>query len=170
MNLDQTITIMAQHAESIRSLTVGISAEQARWKPDAEAWSMLEVVSHLYDEEREDFRVRLDYILHKPAEAWPPIDPKGWVAARNYAARDFQETIQNFLRERGQSLAWLKTFQNTDWEASATAPWGGAIKAGDMLASWVAHDMLHLRQLVELHWAYHLQSVKPYVPDYAGEW
>jgi hypothetical protein len=46
----------------------------------------------------------------------------------------------------------------------------GRLSAGDMLMSWVAHDLLHLRQLVELHYAYHKQQAQPYDIGYAGDW
>jgi len=35
-------------------------SEQARSKADPAPWSVLEVVTHLRDEEREGFRVRID--------------------------------------------------------------------------------------------------------------
>ena len=50
--------------EMIRALLSGITQEEAQVKPGAGSWSMLEVVCHLYDEEREDFREHLDFILH----------------------------------------------------------------------------------------------------------
>jgi hypothetical protein len=51
----------------------------------------------------------------------------------------------------------------------AFAPFG-QISAGDMFASWVAHDLLHIRQLVELHWAYTTRQLQPYNVEYAGGW
>ncbi|MCB0058173.1 MAG: DinB family protein, partial [Caldilineaceae bacterium] len=62
---------MQRNAQRIAALVAGVPDEQARWKPDAESWSILEVVNHLLDEEREDFRVRIDYTLHRPGEKWP---------------------------------------------------------------------------------------------------
>ncbi|MBK8984873.1 MAG: hypothetical protein IPM39_02140 [Chloroflexi bacterium] len=56
-----------------------------------------------------------------------------------------------------------------DWEAARDAPWG-KFTAGDMLAAWVAHDILHLRQLVELKWANTVVELRPYIVQYAGEW
>ena len=42
--------------------------------------------------------------------------------------------------------------------------------AGDMLSAWVAHDNLHIRQLVELR-RFRIEKVtKPYKIRYAGEW
>jgi hypothetical protein len=34
----------------------------------------------------------------------------------------------------------------------------------------VAHDLLHMRQLVELHRDYMEQQIAPYSARYAGEW
>ncbi|MGA2490976.1 MAG: DinB family protein [Anaerolineales bacterium] len=169
MNMEFFTAQMANHAGTIHSLTLGFSDEQARWKPDPQAWSILEVINHLYDEECEDFRVRLDYILHHPGQSWPPINPTGWVTERAYNQRDLAKSVQAFLEERRKSLAWLKGLGNPDWQASVTAPFG-KFSAGDIFAAWVAHDLLHLRQLVELHWAYMLQKAESYKVNYAGEW
>ena len=169
MNLDHFTAQMTNNAESIRSMIEGISDEQAGWKPDPDSWSILEVINHLYDEEKEDFRVRLDIILHQPDQPWPPIDPAGWVVERQYNQRELQESVDNYLRERQASLGWLNQLDSPDWEAAYEAPFG-EIKAGDMFTSWVAHDLLHIRQLVELHWAYLMNLSKPYRSDYAGNW
>ena len=169
MNLDRFTARLTSNAESIRSMIEGISDEQAGWKPDPDTWSILEVVNHLYDEEKEDFRIRLDIILHQPDQPWPPIDPAGWVLERQYNQRELQESLDNFLRERQASIRWLNRLTSPYWEATYEAPFG-KIKAGDMFAAWVAHDLLHMRQLVELHWAYLLNLSKPYRLDYAGSW
>jgi hypothetical protein len=169
MNLDRLISWMADNAQRIGGLVKGVAVERARWKPDPDAWSLLEVVNHLYDEEREDFRVRLDIILHHPDRPWPPIDPQGWVAERAYNQRALDASWRAFRDEREASLAWLRGLSSPDWDATYAAPFG-PITAGDMLASWVAHDVLHMRQLVELHWAYTGQLVGSRRVDYAGAW
>lgn len=169
MNLEYLTAQMANRAEAIRSLVQGVSDEQARWKPDPETWSLLEVIVHLADEEREDFRARLDCILHHPDEPWPSIDPPGWVTERRYNQRDVQESLDSFLHAREESLAWLRGLSTPNWEPGHAVPDGG-ITAGDMLASWMVHDLLHMRQLVELHRAYTLRLVYPHSADYAGPW
>ncbi len=169
INLATSITLMSQQAELIRQMTLGISAEQARWKPDAESWSILEVVNHLYDEEREDFRTRLKHILDRTEGQPPEIDPQGWVTARQYNQRELQASMLNFWQERSASLTWLRSLSNPDWDVAIDTPFRH-IRAGDMLESWVAHDLLHLRQMVELRYTYLRQDVAPYEIGYAGDW
>lgn len=170
MEKDFLIDQLERNSARICALAEGVSEQQARWKPDSASWSILEVVNHLYDEERLDFRVRLNLILYAPAEEWPPIDPMGWVTARAYNERELGPSLQNFLAERAASLAWLHSLGQPDWNASAPAPWGGNITAGDMFSAWAAHDLLHLRQLVELQRSYLVAAAKPYSVEYAGEW
>ena len=77
VDLEHFTLRMANNAAIISSLVKDVSEAQARWKPDPQAWSILEVINHLYDEEREDFRQRLDLTLHQPDQPWPPNDPEG---------------------------------------------------------------------------------------------
>jgi uncharacterized damage-inducible protein DinB len=170
MNLDLCTIRFAYNAEVITALVKGVSLEQARWKPSADGWSILEVVNHLYDEEREDFRQRLDLLLFQPEAEFPPIDPNGWITLRHYNERDLAVSLTNFLQERQNSLAWLRGLLEPDWESGRMAPWGSKIRAGDILAAWLAHDFLHMRQLNELHYKYWQETAVAYDIRYAGEW
>ncbi|MGD0877916.1 MAG: DinB family protein [Anaerolineales bacterium] len=169
MDLEVIADQMANQAGTIHSLTLGVSDEQMCWKPDLQTWSILEVINHLYDEECLDFRTRLDIMLHHPEQPWPQINPTSWVSEHRYNERELVPSVEDFLKERRKSLRWLRGLESPDWDASATTPFG-KMRAGDMLCAWAAHDLLHLRQLVELHWGYTVQSAQPYQVSYAGEW
>ena len=155
--------------EMIRALLSGITQEEAQGKPNPESWSVLEVICHLYDEEREDFREHLDFILHRQNEEWHPIDPQLWVTEREYNEENFAEMQEKFFAERQKSLAWLKEIADSDWEFTFTSQYG-SVSAGEMLSCWIAHDNLHIRQLVELRRARIENITKPYPIEYAGEW
>ena len=169
MEIEHFASQMAGNAGRIEALMRGVAEGQARWRPTPDSWSILEVINHLGDEEREDFRVRLDYTLHRPGEPWPGIDPGGWVTEREYNQRDLDASLHGFLKAREESLVWLRQLSAPNWEASYEAPWG-PIAAGDIFASWVGHDLLHMRQLVELQWLYTTAAIGPYSTEYAGQW
>jgi hypothetical protein len=169
LNANKLTTQLAHQAEAIGALVQGVPDEQARWKPGPDHWSILEVIHHLYDEEIEDFRAHLDHILYHADQPWPRIDPGGWVTQRRYNQQDPAAVLARFLAARQDSLAWLASLDEPDWNAAIAMPWG-SLTAGDMLASWAAHDLLHLRQLVELHYAWTRQDVAPHGVEYAGDW
>ena len=156
-------------AEMIRALVMGVTQAEAQVRPSPESWSILEVVCHLYDEEREDFRQRVDYMLNRPSETWPPIHPGAWVTERKYNERDLEQSLNDFLAERAKSLAFLNGLESANWDARRVTQFG-EWKAGDLLGSWVAHDNLHMRQLVELRRIRLQKMTGPYDIRYAGEW
>jgi uncharacterized damage-inducible protein DinB len=161
---------LVHSTDMIRSLIKDIDQEQAQVKPGRRGWSILEVICHLYDEEREDFREHLDFILHRQdKDQWHSIAPMAWVSLRKYNQKNFKTMGRKFFHERKKSLAWLKTLEGTNWKAKYKSKWG-TMSAGDMLSSWIAHDNLHIRQLVELRRARIERITKPYHIRYAGEW
>jgi len=170
MDTAQYTQQMTHHAQAIRQMTLAVSDEQARWKPTPGDWSILEVICHLADEEREDFRARLRWALGGGVEPWQPIDPQGWIISRGYNQRELNVCMADFLAEREASLGWLAGLHQPNWNLEYPKPWGGTIRAGDFMAAWVAHDLLHLRQLVELHYAWVAAQTQPYSVQYAGEW
>ena len=169
MEFDTLYRELENSAEMIRSLLAGISQEEARVKPTPDTWSILEVTCHLHDEEREEFRARLQNILRGQNVEFQVINPQGWVTERKYNEQNFDEMQRSFFAERAKSLEWLQSLTNTDWEITHTDQYG-SVTAGEMLSAWVAHDNLHIRQLVELRRARIEKITQPYLIEYAGEW
>ena len=172
MNPKALIERLEANQAVLAHLVNEVSGEQARWRPAPDKWSLLEVVCHLLDEEREDFRHRLQSTLADPATPWPGIDPPGWVTERKYAERELLPVFSEFLAERDRSLGWLGILPDPypAWDNAYEHPSLGVIRAGDLLASWVAHDLLHIRQIAGLHFAWAARAAEPFTPDYAGEW
>jgi hypothetical protein len=156
------------NAQVFATLVVRVAPEQARWRPEPNKWSIIEVVNHIADEEAEDFRRRLDLTLHHPAEPWPPIDPEGWAGSRRYNEQELGDSIGRFLHERRHSVDWLRTLRAPDLELGHQHPKAGLIRAGDLLASWLDHDLIHIRQITRLHHQWLVEQARPYGTEYAG--
>jgi len=168
IHLPDAIRRMNAQAEAIRALAQTFAGEQANWKPNAESWSLKEVLEHLYNEERGDFRRHLRTMWGEAQQ------PGGYTPTA-----DANEALEGFLDERAASTAWLAALNAPggappDWGATITLHFGPTetrtFSAGDMLVSWVEHDILHLRQLVELMHAWNERQSAPYATEYAGGW
>ena len=160
---------LVNSTEMIQALLVGISQEEAQFKPAPESWSILEVVCHLHDTEREDFREHLDFILHRQSEEYHVINPQGWITERKYNEQNFVEMQEKFFAERKKSFEWLKKISNSDWDITYNSQYG-SVNAGEMFSCWITHDNLHIRQFVELRRARIENITKPYPIEYAGDW
>ncbi len=168
MKQHEQFLALERQGQSITAFFRGLSAQEACWKPAPEKWSLLEILCHLLDEEKADFRQRISLTLEDPAQDWPPIDPEAWAGDRDYNTRDLNATLAEFEKERAASLTWLRHLEAPHWSSKKVHPVIGPLLAGDLLASWVAHDLLHLRQAASTRLAYVTESVEPYSTRYAA--
>jgi hypothetical protein len=160
---------LARHRAVFHDLLEKVGDAEVRWKPAPDKWCLLEVACHLLDEEREDFRARVQHVLMTPEAPLPQIDPPGWVTARRYMDQDFATVLERFLAERDKSVDWLWSLDAPPWRNAHPHPRFGPMSAELFLVNWVAHDHHHIRQINNLRYGY-LHSTSPEPLDYAGPW
>src|SRR5690606_24578543 len=170
MDFNYCVRELSANAAAIPHLVAGIDAEQARWKPSPNDWSVLEVICHLADEEREDFRARIRHVLSGTDQPAPPIDPQVWVTQRAYNQRDLGESVADYLQERQQSLEWLQGLTYVLWESSIPQSLVQGFRLVDLLFASVVYDLSHQRQLVKFKWSYELIANPPLYTGHPGKW
>lgn len=170
MEFQKLIDSLDRFSRILPVLVADISDADAKWQPESGGWSILEVVCHLADEETEDFRLRVQSTLADPTKPWPPIDPEATAVERKYNEQNLAEVVGRFVRERNSSLAWLKGVVNPNWDNAYEHPQFGPIQAGRLMASWAAHDQLHLRQIAKRMFEMNVRDGSGFPTDYAGEW
>ena len=167
---DRLIEELARGREIFLALAGSVDDEAARWRESPDRWSLVEIVAHLADEEREDFRARTKLTLESPEQTWPPTDPQGWITERDYQQRSLAESLERFGEERTESLRWLRSLENPDWSSTHHHPKGGPTTAGFLLANWVAHDLHHIRQIVRWKYRHLDHETGDMLLIYAGDW
>ena len=129
----------------------------------------------LVDEDLDDFGTRLRLLLEAPGSDWPKVDPVAVAVSRGYRDRDLEEVLREFAAVRHGKLEWLRTMVGADFMRKPTHsrlhhPSHGAMRAGDLLASWCAHDALHLRQIAKRLYQLTDRRADPFEVGYAGPW
>jgi len=170
IDIEEIVRHLTGNAGAMRALYQTISEDQAKWKPDPDTWSLEEVMQHVYNEERIDFRKHLKEMLSDPPQPWGKSRPE-----EHISGIDWRQSLDGFLDERRASLDWLEALESPNWDKSSQVSSGPAgdvwsLSAGDVLVSWVAHDFLHLRQMNELLYAWNEKDASPYSVQYAGGW
>ena len=163
------ISQLRDNIYTFKSLLSALDRIDPKWKHQPGKWSLLEVVCHLVDEEIEDFRQRVKTTLESPGVPPPPIDPVGWVEQRNYIDQNFTEKINEFLMDREKSIEWLKSLKEPNWENSYIHQELGPLSAYQFLSNWLAHDYLHVRQILKIKFEY-LKHISNEENNYAGNW
>lgn len=169
MNPAFIINCLQQNKAVFKALLVNIEQETYLWKPAPDKWCLLEIICHLHDEEREDFRARVKHALETPDQPLLPIDPQGWVTKRQYMEQNYAEMVTNFLKERDSSIEWLNSLGTVEWNSTLFHPDLGAMSAWKFLNNWLAHDYLHIRQINRVKYQF-LQSSSRENLSYAGKW
>ncbi len=169
MNSDYIFTQLENNKLVFEQLLKTASPDEYLWKPAHNKWCLLEIVCHLVDEEVFDFRARVKTALDEKKYPFFAIDPLGWVTSKKYMEQDYQAKVDEWIAERSESISWLKTLKNPDWESSFQHVDFGAVSAGHFLANWLAHDHIHIRQINRTKRAY-LDSISKENLDYAGKW
>jgi DinB superfamily len=167
--MDFLIEQLQQNKTVFYTLLKDIKEDMYLWKQTREKWCLLEIVCHLYDEEREDFKFRTKWVLEKPKEVPPPINPANWITERNYIEQNYNEVLKKFIDERELSIKWLQSLESPNWENSFEHSKLGTLTAKYFLANWLAHDYLHIRQITKLKFDCLKQQSNEDL-DYAGIW
>jgi hypothetical protein len=169
MGYTYVVNELESHIPVFENLLNNKSKSEYLWRPKPEKWCLLEIVCHLYDEEREDFRARVKHTLEKPTEPLMPIDPVAWVIERDYISKHYNNTLEAFLAERKASVKWLKSLTSVDWEQGIIHPKLGMLSAKLFLTNWLAHDYLHIRQIIKYQFEY-LKEKTEVELNYVGSW
>lgn len=169
MNLPYIIHELDRNKIVFRALFENLEREFYLWKPSPKKWCLLEIICHLLDEEREDFRARVKHTLENPEMPMAPIDPVGWVLKRKYIEQDYENVLEKFLAERDKSVEWLSRLDDVKWDNIYYHAKLGDISAAMFLSAWLAHDYLHIRQITRTKYQY-LKYISNNNLFYAGKW
>ncbi len=169
MKTSHAIAELTRNQSVFSTLLNGISEDEYLWKPGKDKWCLLEIICHLFDEERGDFKERIISVLEDPSKPLPPLDPVTLVTDRKYIHQNYYKELNNFLIERNDSINWLESLKKPEWENAYQHPKVGPISASFLLNNWLAHDYLHIRQIIKLRYFY-TQAISGESLDYAGKW
>jgi hypothetical protein len=126
-------------------------------------WSPFDVLGHLIHGEKTDWMPRVEHLLaHGEALAFPVFDREAmFIASRGRKAADL---LDEFAALRRASLERLEVLHLTDadLERRGLHPELGRVTLGQHLATWVAHDMGHVSQMVRVMGRQYTDEVGPW--------
>lgn len=160
---------LSKNRSIIESIFTDITEDFIQYKTSKASWSPLEVICHLVDEEKEDFRARIKHIINHPETPPPAIDPEGWVISRAYADQDFESKRMEWSKERAFSIDYLHEIDKINLGLGFDHQNFGRFDIQFLLVNWLAHDLLHIRQLTRLRYNY-LAYSESNPTEYAGKW
>jgi hypothetical protein len=161
-DIDGTGQILARTPRVIRTLLDGLPDELARANYGPNTWSPHEVVGHLIHGEKTDWMPRLRLIMQGREPTFEPFDRNGHQAICR--EKTTGELLALFSSLREANVAELRSLKlaETDFERRGRHPALGPVTIGQLLATWVAHDLNHIAQICKALAYQHRQEVGPW--------
>jgi uncharacterized damage-inducible protein DinB len=133
--------------DRVESLAYSLSTAQLARRPKEGEWSMAEILNHLLVGEREVIFPRFQRMLLETAPKFPSSATNRTGFAAEPAARDVNEELAAFRQVRRQTVAFLKSLGEADWQHMGTTPTRGTLTIEAYTRYLVDHDLEHLSQL-----------------------
>jgi hypothetical protein len=162
-DLTTALPVLERTPGALRALLEGLPDAWIRATEGPETWSPFDVVGHLIHGERTDWMVRAELVLREgEGRPFPPFDRFAMFEASR--GRTMAELLDTFARLRAANLDRLRALQlhEDDFARRGRHPELGPVTLGQLLATWVAHDLSHLGQIVRVMGRQYGEAVGPW--------
>ncbi len=138
---------LAQTGPTIKELTVNLSLEEFRCRPDSGEWSITELVCHLRDVDQEVHLPRLHSLLVEEEPFMAGVVSDDWVVERNYQAQDPHAALAALTLARAELLGLLPLAESPIWQRRGRHTFFGPTSFLELCCLIFEHDDLHIQQV-----------------------
>src|SRR6187549_1391694 len=148
VEVSTVISILTRTPDVIKGLVADLDETWLHAREEEGTWSPHEIVAHLIFGEQTDWIPRMQIILSDNEDkTFTPFDRDGHFQIA--AGRSIESLLHQFEELRKENIHILLAADVTidDLRKTAIHPAFGTITLGQLLASWVVHDMTHIYQI-----------------------
>lgn len=146
--IEQAIEILSQTPATIKSLLGNLSDEWIFAEENRDDWNAFDVVGHLIHADETDWIPRAEVILSQGENpTFEPFDRYGQFEKSK--GKTLPELLEEFAEIRKQCIENLLAINLTDDKLGLKGihPELGEVTLENLLATWVVHDLTHIRQI-----------------------
>jgi DinB family protein len=162
LNLDDIVAILARTPATLTTLLEGLPDIWVTATEGAETWSPYDVIGHLIHGERTDWIPRARHILAGDTRPFDAFDRTAQFRLSEGAS--LAELLATFAGLRRDNLAALAGMNLSGADLSRTGlhPELGGVTLGQLLATWVVHDLDHVGQIARTMAKVYADTVGPW--------
>jgi len=161
--LEHAIQILRRTPVTLKSLLLDLPDRWAVQNEGQGTWSPYDILGHLIHAEHTDWIPRAKIILeHGEARAFDPFDR--FAMFEDSSGKSVPELLETFAQLRRRSLQELESLNLTPelLEKRGRHPEFGVVTMEQLLATWVVHDLGHIRQVVRVMAKQYRDEVGPW--------
>jgi hypothetical protein len=148
ITLESAIAVLGRTPDVLRAMLEGIPEELEQGSEGEETWSPYDILGHLVHGERTDWIPRLRIILeHGEARAFEPFDR--FAQYEESRGKSLEDLLSEFEGLRAENLEILEGLELEPAHFGRTGlhPDLGVVSLGELLSTWVVHDLGHIAQI-----------------------
>ena len=149
IQLPEALRLLAGMPAVLRAAIVDARAEQLRYKPTPDAFSLVEHACHLRDLERDGYNLRLQRMLGEENPMLAGFEGDVIARERDYMAQDAAHAAAQFAVSRAALVARAGTLTSAEMARTGSFM-GRTITVCDLLAMMVEHDRGHRDEIAAL--------------------
>lgn len=163
LKLESAISVLAKTPGTLRALLEGSPREWTRSNEGGETWSPFDVLGHLIHGERTDWIPRARVIL-ETGEGRPFTPFDRFAQFRESVGKSVEQLLDDFETLRAENLRALDGLRLSESDLARTGshPELGRVTLGQLLATWVAHDLDHIVQIARTMARQYQDAVGPW--------
>jgi uncharacterized damage-inducible protein DinB len=161
--LEEALPILRRTPALLRAMLWDLPEAWVRANEGADSWSPFDIVGHLIHGERTDWIPRLEIILSQgERQPFTPFDRFAQFEASR--GKSLHQLLDAFSDLRAANLVRLDSHHLTrkDLDRRGTHPELGPVTLGELLATWVAHDLSHVAQIARVMGKQYTSEVGPW--------
>lgn len=149
-NPSAVLAILRSTPAAIDSFCRSLDADAWTHRPQADEWSLTEILCHLRDVDTEVNLPRLHEVLSGTNPFITGIDTDPWAIERNYLSQDGLQALRAFTNTRMKILDLLERLQPSEWRLPARHTILGPTNLQELVRIISSHDRLHIQQITSL--------------------
>jgi len=161
-NIERAAEILERTPKAVRSMLTGLSED---WTTGGtqDNWAPYDIVGHLIHGELTDWIPRARIILEQGENrTFVPFDRLAQFELSK--GKSLSELLDDFEVNRDESLDTLRSWNLTEEQLTLKGihPEFGDVSLSELIASWVAHDLTHIRQITQVMAKKYTDAVGPW--------
>jgi uncharacterized damage-inducible protein DinB len=162
--LSDALPVLRATPPTLRAWLGSLPDPWIRSNEGPDTWSPYDIVGHLIHGERTDWMPRLQLILSSgDSKPFTPFDR--FAQFRESQGKPLDALLDTFTELRHNNLTRLESLrlQPSDFNRPGRHPELGPVTLGQLLATWVAHDLNHLGQIARVMGRQYTAAVGPWL-------
>ena len=147
-NLEEAIAVLERTPTTLKTFLDGLPDTWISATEGNGTWSPYDVIGHLIHGERTDWIPRARHIMAGETQPFEPFDRNAQF--NQLKDQSLDELLTTFGELRRKNLAALREMNPSvsDLKRKGLHPELGEVTLGQLLATWVVHDLDHVAQIV----------------------